>query len=275
MRSIRWAALCLAAAAMPALAQFEGVLEMKMSMKEGGTGTGKTYVSKTGWRSEMEMQLPKMEKTTGKASMKMTMLGKLSDPDKMYTIDDERKTYAVIDVKKVSEMAGKQAEETYTVKKLGGDTVAGYGCEKVLITSSKGNEIEGCATREIMGSSAWLSSLQRGRGGAYGGWVRALKEAGVGEVLIRFVIRDKSTKEETMRMELVKAEKKSLSPSLFEIPPGYKETDMMGMAMGQMSPEQQEKMKAAQEQMKKAMENMTPEQKKMMEDMMKQRSGNK
>ena len=274
MRSIRWAALCLLAAA-PALAQFEGVLEMKMTMREGGTGTGRTYVSTVGWRTEMEMQMPRMQEATGKGSYRITMLGKLADPDKVYSINDEQKTYAVIDVKKTREAAGRQAEETYTVKKLGGDTVAGYACEKVLITSSKGNEIEGCATKEIRGSSAWLTSLQRGRGGAYGGWVRALRDAGVGEVLIRFVTHDKDTGKENMRMELVRAEKKSVPSSMFEIPPGYKETDMMGMAMGQMSPEQQEKMKAAQEQMKKAMENMTPEQRKMMEDMMKQRSGNK
>jgi hypothetical protein len=251
-----------------ARAEFEGVLEMKMTMREGGTGKGRTYVSKTGWRSEMDMQSPQMQKATGRSSFKMTTLGKLSDPDKIYTIDDERKTYSVIDVKKIREAAGKRPEETYTVKKLGGDTVAGYACEKVLITSSKGNEIEGCATREIMGSSAWLSSLERGRGGAYGGWVRALKDAGVGEVLIRFVTHDKATGQETMRMELVRAEKRSVPSSLFEIPPGYKESDTMGMAMGQMSPEQQEKMR-------KAMESLTPEQRKAMEDMMKQRSGNK
>ena len=264
MRLIRWAALCLAAAAMPALAEFEGVLEMKMTMKEGGTGNGKTYVSKTGWRSEMELRSPQMQKGTGKGSMKMTMIGKMGDPDKMYSIDDERKTYSVIDVKEMRKGMPKQEEETYTVTKLGGDRVAGYACEKVLITSSKGNEIEGCATREIMGSSAWLSSLQRGRGGAYGGWVRALRDAGLGELLIRMVMRDKSTKEETMRMELVRAEKRPVPSSMFEVPAGYKEEDRTSMAMGQMSPEQQEKMK-------RAMESLTPEQRKAMEDAMKKR----
>ena len=101
MRLIRWAALCLAAAAMPALAEFEGVLEMKMTMKEGGTGNGKTYVSKTGWRSEMELRSPQMQKGTGKGSMKMTMIGKMGDPDKITSIDDERKTYSIMDVKEM------------------------------------------------------------------------------------------------------------------------------------------------------------------------------
>jgi hypothetical protein len=54
---------------------------------------------------------------------------------------------------------------------------------------------------------------------------------------------------------------------MFEIPPGYKETSMMGV-MAQ-TPEQAKQMEAAQKQMKEAMDKMTPEQRKQMEEMMK------
>ena len=67
-----------------------------------------------------------------------------------------------------------------------------------------------------------------------------------------------------MKWELVKAEKRALPASTFEVPAGYKETSMMGTMM---SPEQQK-------QMEDAMKNMTPEQRKMMEEMMK-KGGNK
>jgi hypothetical protein len=65
-------------------------------------------------------------------------------------------------------------------------------------------------------------------------------------------------------MELVRAEGRPVPSSMFEVPAGYKEEDQTSMAMGQMSPEQQENMK-------KAMESLTPEQRKAMEDAMKKR----
>jgi len=58
-----------------------------------------------------------------------------------------------------------------------------------------------------------------------------------------------------------------LAGSLFEIPPGYKETSMFG-AFAQ-TPEQAKQMEDAQKQLEGAMKNMTPEQRKMMEEMMK------
>lgn len=165
---------------------------------------------------------------------------------------DGLKTYTVSDARKNREMAGREDEGTFTIKKLGPDSVGGYPCEKVLITSSKGSEFEGCAAQDILVSSAWLSAMQpRGQGGAYG-WARALEDAGVGQFLIRMVMHDKATKKETMRMELVRADRTSVPSSLFEIPAGYKEED----PRSRLSP-------------------VTPEQrKKVMEDAMKQRRGN-
>ena len=234
MRSIRLAVVCLFAVATSALAEFEGVLEMKVKRKGAPSSTSRTYLSKAGWRTEVETQvLPRIPKA-GQAPpdvplerasyadgpMTMTLLGRASEPDKVYSVVVALKMYIVNDVRQDREMARRVDEEAFIVDKLGPDSVAGYPCEKVLITSSKGSKFEGCAAEGIPDSSIWLSAMQpRGRGA----WTRALRDAGVGQFLIRLVMHDNATKEETMRIELVRADRKPLPPSLFEIPAGYKE----------------------------------------------------
>ena len=93
-------------AAGPAFAQFEGVLEMKMTMagkggEGGGGGTMNVAVAKAGTRSEMNMQF-------GPTGMKMVMLQKNDTPDMLYRINDADKTYTEIDLAKMREMAGQQ-----------------------------------------------------------------------------------------------------------------------------------------------------------------------
>jgi hypothetical protein len=66
-----------------------------------------------------------------------------------------------------------------------------------------------------------------------------------------------------MTMELTSLDKKSLPASLFEVPAGYKQTEM---AIGGLTPEQQKALADARERMLK---NMTPEQRKKYEDAIK------
>src|SRR5436190_1050390 len=83
--------------AFPALADFEGVLEMKMSVtnEDGlalGGGIMNLSVSKAGSRMEMNMQAP--------MAMKMVMLTKTDTPDKVFQINDSTRTFSEIDVSK-------------------------------------------------------------------------------------------------------------------------------------------------------------------------------
>ena len=89
-------------AAGPAFAQFEGVLEMKMTVagksgEGGGGGTMNLAVAKAGTRSEMNM-------TFGPTEMKMVMLQKNDTPDMLYRINDADKTYTEIDMAKMRQM---------------------------------------------------------------------------------------------------------------------------------------------------------------------------
>src|SRR5262249_46006867 len=92
------------------------------------------------------------------------------------------------------------------------------------------------------------------------GMMKALKEAGVEGFLAKMISRDPKTGAPATTMELVKAEKRPVAASMFEIPAGYKkQAGSLGM-----QPLPQEH----QDTINKAMERLTPEQRKMLENLM-------
>ncbi len=269
MKTFARGALALLFVAATANAEFEGVAEMKMTTtgKESPvSGTGKTYVSRVGWRSEMEMSSPEMAKATGGAPVRWVTFGKLSDPDKVYMLNDKMKTYTVLDLKKTREWAKSMEtkEHNYSVKKLGMDTVAGLPCENYRVTEEgKTDTFEACMSKEFMAGD-WMRAIARGQRGEHDVLAR-LTKAGLEGYPVRFVT--KRADGGGMTFELTRVERRPVSASMFEVPPGYRETSMMGM-MAQ-TPEQAKQMEEAQKRMEEAMKKMTPEQRKQMEEMMK------
>lgn len=253
-------------ASTPVLAQFEGELDMKMTMHEGH-GTGRIYVSKAGARSELDLQ-------TARMPVKMATLMKFSNPDIMYMINDAQKAYTEMDLKKIreqtSKMPGSRGKDTWNVKKLGRETVNGYSCEHVLLThgDEPKSEQEWWTSKDIAGLSyeSMRGLLRRGNQSDEG-MMKALRDANADGFVVKMVVREKGNPTPISTMELTKAERKSLPASLFEIPAGYtKQEGMLGAASVMASPEQQE-------QMRKAMESLTPEQRKQIEEMMKKQQG--
>ncbi len=271
MKKILPVAVVLLLSAATAHAEFEGVADMKITTERGPGGaaiggTGKIYVSKAGWRYEVEMSSPEMAKMTGGKPFRMCMLGKISNPDVVYSVNDAMKSYSVIHTKEMRDLAAKASkpEHKFSVQKLGKDTVAGLTCENVRITDEAGKmNIEACVSREFV-SGDWLKAMQRDNRGE---WLSALKSAGVEGYPVRMVVTSKDTNAPKTTMEITKVDRRSVPASMFEVPAGYKQKSMMeNMAQ---SPEQAKQMEDAQKQLQKAMENMTPEQRKMMEEMLK------
>jgi uncharacterized protein DUF4412 len=253
-----------ALAAAPAFAQFEGEIDMKIT-SPGMSGMGKMYVSKVGYRSTMDLQ-------AAKASMKMTTLMKVANPDVMYMINDQTRTYAEVNLKDLQQSVAKMKseKEPYTVKVLGSERVLGYSTKHVLLSrTADRSEMEIWTTKDILGVSyeAMRGLMRRNANQDEGTFLKALRDAGADGFFVKMITREKGKPEPTSTMELTKVEKKAVPASLFEIPPGYtKQEGMLGAAGVMASPEQQE-------QMRKAMENLTPEQRKQLEEMMKKQQG--
>jgi len=252
-----------ALAASPALAQFEGEVDMRIT-SQGMTGTGKAFVSKAGSRTEIDLQSAQMP-------IHMVSLVKFAAPDIVILINDKAKTYTEMDAKKARESASKMrgAKEPFTVKVLGSEQVLGYSTKHVLLSRpGEQTELELWTTKDILGLSfeTMRGLMRRGSSQDDGALLKALRDAGADGFFVKMISREKGKAAPVSTMELTKAEKKSLPASLFEVPAGYtKQEGVMGAA-GVVSPE-------AADAMRKAMENMTPEQRKQFEEMMKKRQG--
>jgi hypothetical protein len=265
------AALCLAAAsAAPLSAQFEGEADFKVTFygesTQGMQSSGKIYVSRAGYRSEWEMsRARKSGDSSAPQRIKMTMVGKKGDPDHLYMVNDENKTYSVTDLKKVREESKDLDKRTYTVQKQGTDTVAGIACQKATVTSSKGDIIDVCVSKEWNLDADVISAMTRNRRSQ--SWFSALKDAGVEGFPVRFATRPRAGADPNAVWELTRVERKTPPASLFDVPPpGYQ---LSSVAVGGLSPEQQ---KAIEDAKAKMLENMTPEQRKAYEDRMRQYS---
>jgi hypothetical protein len=235
-----------------AVAQTEGVADYKIS-GDSMKGTGRISFSKAGYRAEWNMEVSGDSGRRGSGGpheMKMTMFGKASEPDVVYTVNDETKTWSTWNTKDAQGEAAK-SKTKYTVERLGADKVAGFACENARIKSSEGSEMEVCATKELAASAGWLSAVNRNRG-AGGSWTTAMKEAGVDGFPLRWVTKGRRGHDITM--EMTKFEKKAIPASSFEVPAGYTKSDSMSVGM---SADQKK-------QVDDAFKNMTPEQRKQM-----------
>jgi hypothetical protein len=258
-------------AALPAYAQFEGVLEMKMTIAGkdsdiGGGGTMNVAVGKAGFRSEMNMQMGAME-------MKMVMLQKKDTPDTLYQINDAGKSYTETDLAKMREMAGQQQDSgKYTVEKLGQENILGYKTQHVLVKENNAGTGKGMTTelwtaKELLDYETFSKmQVRQGRKGGVA-LAKALKDVGADGLPLKSIVTTEDGGKVTM--EVVKVDKKSLPASAFEIPAGYTKSagGMMDMMGGMSGPQADESSKR----MNEALKNLTPEQREQVEKMMKQR----
>ncbi|MBK6403722.1 MAG: DUF4412 domain-containing protein [Holophagales bacterium] len=150
--------------------------------------------------------------------MKMVVLSRTAEPDISYMINDAQKSYARIDVKEMQKSLPKaEQDKKWTVKRLGPDSVAGFACQKALVTQEgETSENEVCISKDILGPASMFNSGRRGAGGQ--GLEVALKANGLEGMPIRMIMREKGKAEASMKWELVNAEKRSLPASTFEVP---------------------------------------------------------
>lgn len=272
------AALAAAFHALPSVAQFEGIADLKIVSSEEENalqGTGRLYLSSAAWRMETDLKpskaaSPEMRSALGGAdSFRIVAFGKVSEPRKSWMLNERTKTYAVVESDPAERGDRGASAEEWTISRAGKDKVAGFACENVKATRKGEDDTwEACLARDFL-SSAWMRLLAEDE---EQGWIVAAQRAGVKGYPVRMISRGSDGKEKH-RFEVVKVERRKLPASLFEVPAGYRETGVMG-TMAQ-TPEQQRQMEEAQKKMEEAMKEMSPEQKKAMEEMMRQYGGKK
>ncbi|MGE0825363.1 MAG: DUF4412 domain-containing protein [Candidatus Binatia bacterium] len=257
MRRLSFALALVLAFSLSAHAQFEGEIHTKITTPDG-TGTGTLYLSKVGVRNEMDIKSPRLKEISS-GTFAMITLHKIAEPDVVYHVNPTRKTYSVINLKKIRTRTKGLDKEDYTIKRLGSDTVAGYACEHVLITSRRNEETEMCIAQGIAGASEWLATMEQSSP-VKDRMMTALKEAGITGFPVKVVTREKGQQSPEMTMEVVQVNEKALPASLFTVPGDYKQENVISSFM---TPEMEKKMQDA-------MKKLTPDQRKMYEQMMEQ-----
>ncbi|MCW5797179.1 MAG: conserved exported protein of unknown function [Nitrospira sp.] len=224
--------LVLSLTALPVYAgDFEGVIQMKTSHVDTGTsGTMSWYLK--GDRGRMEMS-----RTDGQAQV-MLFDGKTRT---MQMGMPGQKSYMEISLEGDRGDHLKELLDTQSVERTGKtDKIAGYTCEVWRITHKEQHRAKSelCVAKGFGKAATFWIDPKEARRSSQPAWVKQLvEEGGFG---LRSIQYDGAGKE-SVRMEVVSIEKKTLDASLFVFPADWAKHDMSGF---------QERMKAMREQKK-------------------------
>jgi hypothetical protein len=226
-------------------------IEFKITSSKGYSGAVKIDVSEFGSLSEFNMAVPQMPG----GGIKNKNLIQKDKPGIIYTMNDQNKTYSEI----MPTDPSSQDPKTYTVKKIGEETVNGYKCVHAIIT--EGSEThEVWNTKDIPDFAKYSESLKSNKRISRPKREQALKDAGCEGFPVK-TLHKGNVQEGDITMELVKIEKKTFGKTDFEIPAGYMK-DAPGSPVIGIKPQQE-------------LMNMTPEERAKYAEEMKKKAGQK
>ena len=249
MKKIKLLLICMSASFFVS-AQNGASMEFKYTSSKGATGTMQIKHSEYGSKSVVSMKSPKAPG----GGITMISLIKKDAPDFIYMINDANKSYS--EMKKGSPATSHEDNHTYTVKKIGSETVNGYKCIHSSITNEKNQVTEMWTSKDILDYSKYSEPLNNNK--KFGSYKReqAIKAAGCEGFPVKTVHKAKDD-EGDVTMELIKFEKKSYSKSDFEIPVGYTKSANAAMPAGiPQIKSQDELMKMTPEERNKYMEEL-------------------
>ena len=177
-------------------------------------GTSKTYEAGGSTRTEMLLA-----NAAGGGPMGTTTLILADNPHNSYSLDEKNKTYTVTET-------GKNGEhpDDYDVEVVGKEKINNYKCTHVVITFKKfQRKSEMWLSKDVPGYASFIGASMSQMGGG-SGFYDKLKAKGADGFVVRMLTKD-SKGGEGMQMDLVKAEKKNIDPSLFSLS-GYTKSSM-------------------------------------------------
>ncbi|HEY4062066.1 MAG TPA: DUF4412 domain-containing protein [Puia sp.] len=164
-------------------------------------------------RSEMRILMP------GAASGKLIVVGRADQPRYSILLDPDNKGYSLnlIDTALINSV-----HQTYKVTKVGDETVDGYSCVHVKLTSTSGSGLFKSSSTEDL----WTSTAVPGYSLYHNlsdqtvsyGMMQALEKAGAAGIMVKMTA---SGKDYSMSYDLADARPGSYPASLFMIPAGY------------------------------------------------------
>ena len=228
-------------------------VEFKMTGEQGGmSGTSKAYSRDGNTRSEINMSSPQMPGGFNRVTLMLK-----DSVKKAFVLNETAKTYSVIDMSAVSQMANDPAEFDITV--IGKEKVNGYNCTHIKLTlrSSGANE-DVWLTAELPNYKQYMSVRSKFTSD---GFFKALTAKGVAGFPVRMKVTEHGG---SMQVDMVKAEMRNNPASLFSLS-GYKNESASAGTNGSSA------MPADAQEVAKKFRSMTPEERqKFLDDLRKQ-----
>ena len=114
-----------------AASKFTGIMAMIMKMPNGSAEIT-YYFGNDVQRMDMAMQMDKIPEP-----LKTTVITKASQPDQAYVINHQAKNYTILNLTTAAEQAMLlNFDSNYKLTKIGKQTIKGYNCEHISLTSS-------------------------------------------------------------------------------------------------------------------------------------------
>ena len=222
-----------------AASKFIGIMAMIMKMPNGSAEIT-YYFGNDVQRMDMAMQMDKIPEV-----LKTSVITKASQPDQAYVINHQAKNYTVLNLKTAAEQAMLlNFDSNYKLTKIGKQTIKGYNCEHISLTSST-EKLELWVTRDLGNFSTFRILQTQNPRLSNTSLSKTLNNAGIEGFPVKLVQYNDNGKYD---MEIMQIRPKALSPSVFNIPDGYQKVTNNQKPLGN---KEKEHLKTLMEKMKK------------------------
>ena len=195
-----------------AASKFTGIMAMALTMPNGSAKVTYSFGT-TAQRMDMIMQMNKIPD-----QLKTTVITKASQPDQAYIINHQAKNYSIVNLKTAAENAMLlDFDSNYTLTRLGKQTIKGYSCDHILLTSTT-EKLELWVTRDLGDFSTFRILQSQNPRLSNTELSKKLSSEGIEGFPVKIVQYNDSGK---YTMELVQLWPKTVPASQFMVPAGY------------------------------------------------------
>ncbi len=219
--------------------KFIGTMDMALTMPNG-TATVTYLFGQNTQRMDMVMQMDKIPD-----KLKTTVITKAAQPDVAYIINHQARNYSIVNLRTAAENALLlDFDSNYTLAKAGQQTIKGYNCEHIILTSTT-EKLELWVTRSLGDFSTFRILQTQNPRLSNTKLSKTLSAAGIEGFPVKIVQHNDNG---PYIMELTRISEKAVSPSLFTVPAGYQKITDTQKPLGS---KQKEHLKSLMEKMKK------------------------
>jgi hypothetical protein len=196
-----------------AASKFTGIMAMALTMPNGSAKVTYSFGT-TAQRMDMIMQMDKIPD-----QLKTTVITKASQPDQAFIINHQAKNYSIVNLKTAAENAMLlDFDSNYTLAKLGTQTIKGYSCQHIMLTSTT-EKLELWVTRDLGDFSTFRILQSQNPRLSNTQLSKKLSSEGIEGFPVKIVQYNDNGK---YMMDLVQILPKTVLPSQFAIPAGYR-----------------------------------------------------